>query len=172
MLGATVLFGGANATPPPKNWTFRFQAGYAKSDWYTSYPVMASVSRRLGPSAHLVVGIGSDELGVWSGMNYDETKVSAIPMRAGVELRYRWLAIEGGVAITRWEDPCNGTTYANGGYASARAYLFPLGAIQNRVFAEVGLRHVAANGCTDENGYTMENRPSSGSLSLGLELPL
>lgn len=170
-VGANVLFGGSNAKPPLKNWTVRVQAGYAKSDLFDAYPVMATVSWRLGPSAHLVGGIGTDEVGVWSGMDFEQSKISAIPLRAGVELRHRWFAIEGGIAATRWEDPCNGTTYATGGYAAARAYLFPLGAIQNRFFTELGLRHVTALGCTVVSG-DMQNRVTTVSASLGLELPL
>lgn len=134
---------------------------------------MASLSRRLGPAAHLVVGVGYDQNALWTGNEYNQAEVDAIPLRAGLELRYRWLAVEGGLAATRWDDFCMGPTFATGGYASARAYLLPIGAIQNRMFVETGIRHVTSTmSCSDEMGYTLENRETTVAASLGLELPL
>jgi hypothetical protein len=169
---SNVLFGFAGQLPPPKNWTLRLQAGYERTEWTDSRPVMATLSRRLGPSAHLVVGIGYDTTSVWNGVDYGHINVSSIPMRAGVELRHRWFAIEGGIAGTYWDDPCLGGTIANGGYVAARAYLFPLGSIQNRVFAEAGMRHVTSTTCMGADLTTYENRDTTMQASLGLELPL
>jgi hypothetical protein len=98
-----------------------------------------------------------------------------MPMKAGVELRHRWAAIEGGIAATRYYDStCQLDAIATGGYATARAYLVPLGAIQNRVFLEAGIRHVVQGACTvdDVSSMPLENRDSAGHVSVGLELPL
>lgn len=168
---SNVLFGFGGQLPPAKNWTLRLQAGYERTEWIDTRPVMATLSRRLGPSAHLVVGIGYDRSSVWTGYEYDRTDVSSIPMRAGIELRHRWVAIEGGVAATYWDDPCLGGTIANGGYLAARAYLFPIGSIQNRLFAEGGIRHVTSAVCMNGN-IDYENRDTTVQASLGLELPL
>ncbi|MGE0403162.1 MAG: hypothetical protein AB7T06_41025, partial [Kofleriaceae bacterium] len=170
--GSTVLFGAGGLVPPPKNWTLRVQVGYERTEWIDTTPVMATMSRRLGPSAHLVVGIGLDKTSVWSLSGTGRQEVSSIPMRAGVELRHRWIAVEAGLAMTRWEDECLGNTFATGGYAAARAYLFPVGAIQNRLFAEAGIRHVTSGICMDWDGVSYENRDTTGQLSVGLELPL
>lgn len=173
VLGASVLFGSSGPLPAPKNWTLRFQLGYGRTEWTDSRPIMATVSRRLGPSAHLVFGIGLDKTSVWSiDASADREEVTSIPTRAGVELRHRWLAIEAGLAMTRWTDACTGTTYATGGYAAARAYLVPIGSIQNRVYAEGGIRHVTSSVCMDWDGNAYENRDTTIQASIGLELPL
>ncbi len=173
VLGASVLFGSSGPLPAPKNWTLRFQFGYGRTEWTDSRPIMATVSRRLGPSAHLVFGIGLDKTSVWNiDASADREEVSSIPTRAGVELRHRWLAIEAGLAMTRWTDACTGTTYATGGYAAARAYLVPIGSIQNRVYAEGGIRHVTSSMCMDQDSNTYENRDTTIQASIGLERPL
>jgi hypothetical protein len=103
-----------------RNWTVRFSVGVEQTDWIDSVPAMATLSRRVGPGAHLVVGIGYDQSSLWDRPDDTRVDVVSVPMRAGVEMRFRWLAVEGGLAATRWNDPCWGPTYATGAEAKPR----------------------------------------------------
>ena len=172
--GSLVLFGGgANALPPPKNWTLRASIGLEQSDLRAQL-LQLSLSRRLGPWAHVVLGIGYDKHEIWT-MDLGTEEVEAVPVKAGLELRYGWAAIEGGLAAKMYYDTtCMTDAVATGGYGTARVYLFPLGAIQNRTFVEAGIRHVVQSACTVDSisSTPLTNRDTAAHLSLGLELPL
>jgi hypothetical protein len=171
---------GERSVASAANWALRAAAG-VRSDgrtWTVPHdaPVLTlTIARRVGQSAHAIVGID------WDGNSSAFDSDGVFFARAGIELRHRWFAIEGGARVTtaRICEPIDKRVTLFGPYLASRIHLFPV-STHGRVFTELGIGQtsgvLSVSACAME-GDGVGDLPFAMSVrtmhaTLGLEVPL
>lgn len=139
--------------------------------------VAATVSRRLTGNARALLGATAEQTHRMTALA-NRGAHTLFSAKAGVELRHRQFAVEGGIAATRVVVDCGieEPEVSFDPYGAARVYLASVGVFRNRLFVEAGAKRVSTtSACIGELRSGGVDRPSSVTTihgAIGIEVSL